>query len=751
MPRLSHKIILYAAAGALGGSTAWAFVLSLSGAAGGGLLTEIMLGALTGLFIGGFIWSHEAITGRQLQAAVRTAGYGAAAGIIGGAAGAALGNTVFSVLGKFVADLGGFKASLGMALSVALGWAVLGAAVGASGGIIIRSRDRILYGLAGGSLGGLCGGLLFHSISATSIWSALAGLFLLGGCIGVFISLVEEALVSAKVKVIKGRHIGREFPIFKEINSIGRDDRSDICLSGAEGVGMEHAFIKKKNGSYVIEQGKGGTGLYVNHEKTDHRRLSDGDVIRVGSILLMFSAVRKAAVAAAVILFLLFGMTLTPVPAWAGEVRNAQITQFDLTDYPIVKAYVSVLDSSGKAVQGLGRQDVSLRENNAPVAVKQLRPAGASGVREPLSVALVLDKSGSMAGNKISQAKESVVRFISLMEKGDRASLFAFSDEVTKAGSLTDNKEKLKDATLAVQTGGHTALYDAIHRGVDDLRGLSGRKAVIVLSDGISNRGTKKIEEAIDFAVKGYVSVYVIGLGEDVRTARLERIAQDTGGTYFFTPSEEGLAAIYETISRRIKNEYVVTYETRQRGEYLRKVSLAVNNRARAERTYFQPESSLFGAGSNVPGWAFTIPLFGIAGLIAFSLKNIERTYRAGHLSVVKGKATKREIDIMSLVTLGRDERNGIGLFKDSGVAQYHAEVLKENGHYVIRDQGSAAGTFVNQKKIAGNYKLVVGDIIGIGEARVVFSQGTMRSCKGCGGPLKGSAKFCPKCGAKQL
>ena len=266
-----------------------------------------------------------------------------------------------------------------------------------------------------------------------------------------------------------------------------------------------------------------------------------------------------------------------------------------------------MLDSSGKAVQGLGRQDVSLRENNAPVAVKQLRPAGASGVREPLSVALVLDKSGSMAGNKISQAKESVVRFISLMEKGDRASLFAFSDEVTKAGSLTDNKEKLKDATLAVQTGGIRRSTTLFIGALTTCAASRAGKAVIVLSDGISNRGTKKIEEAIDFAVKGYVSVYVIGLGEDVRTARLERIAQDTGGTYFFTPSEEGLAAIYETISRRIKNEYVVTYETRQRGEYLRKVSLAVNNRARAERTYFQPESSLFGAGSNVPGWAFTI------------------------------------------------------------------------------------------------------------------------------------------------
>ena len=153
MPR-SSKISLYALAGALGGSAVWMFILMLSNVLGSGPLTELLLGALSGMFIGGFIWSHEAITGRQFHAALRRAGYGAAAGILGGAAGAILGSTVFTALGRFVVDHGGFSASLGISLSVAFGWAILGAAVGASGGMMIRSRERIVYGLAGGSLGG---------------------------------------------------------------------------------------------------------------------------------------------------------------------------------------------------------------------------------------------------------------------------------------------------------------------------------------------------------------------------------------------------------------------------------------------------------------------------------------------------------------------------------------------------------------------------------------------------------------------
>jgi VWFA-related protein len=748
MPRLSHKTLLYGATGALGGSTAWAFVLALSGALRSGLLPEMFLGALTGMFIGGSLWSHEALTGRQFKAALKRAAYGAIAGTLGGAVGAGLGNTVFSLLGRYVADLGGFRASLGIALAAALGWAVLGAAVGASGGLMIRSRERARYGLTGGSIGGLFGGLLFNYISATNIWSALAALFLLGLCIGSFVSLIEEVFVSAKVKVIKGRHIGREFPLLKELNVIGRDDRSDVCLSGAEGVGMRHAFIKRKNGSYVIEQGEGGTGVYVNHTATKNSRLNDGDVIRVGSIILMFSAMRKAA--AVVVLPILVAL-LWAGPVMADDAQWAQITQFDLGQFPEVKAYVSVLDKTGRPVRGLTREDMTLTENGKPVPVGDMRMSGTSGKREPLSLAVVLDRSGSMTGDKIARAKTSVIRFISLMETGDKASLFAFSDEVEEIASLTDDGEKLIHGVRAVQPGGHTALYDAIAKGVEAVKGLPGRRAVIVLSDGIANRGALDIDQAIDAATRGYVSVYVIGLGEDVRTARLERIAQETGGSYFFTPSAEGLTTIYETISKRIHNEYVVTFTTEKRAEYLRKVSLTLGPGLTAERAYFQPRSSLFGAGGRPPGWSFIIPLASIAGLMAISLRSVERQYRTGHLSLARGKGTKKEIDIGKTATIGRDERNTLGLFKDNAVEQQHAEVVKENGHYLIRDNKSAAGTFVNEKRVTGAQRLVDGDIITIGGTRIVFSEESRRTCSSCGEPMRAGAKFCPKCGKKSL
>jgi VWFA-related protein len=758
MIRLSTKTLSYGAAGALGGSTAWLLILSASSFAEEGLLIEIIRGALGGMFIGGFIWSHEAIAGRQITVAFKRAIYGAVAGLLGGAAGAGLGNMIFTMLGMLVAEGRGPSASLGIAISVALGWAILGATVGLSGGLIVRSRERALYGFIGGSLGGLLGGAMFDTLSATSIWSMLAGLTLLGASIGAFISLVEEALISATVKVIKGRHIGREFPLLKDLIVVGRDDRSDVCLSGAEGVNMQHAVIRRSNGRFSIETEEMGKAVYINQKLTRSARLDDGDVIRVGSILLMFSVVKKpavrvaekaAAIAACVAILLLGVFSGGGAPAQAGEPASVQITQFDLGGFPLVKAYMSCIDENGKPVRGLTKDNISITENNTPVLIDSVRTAGENGLHEPLNLAIVLDRSESMTGEKIELAKESVLHFISLMEPGDRAALFAFSDNVDALESLTGSRNILQQAVLTIQPRGHTALFDGIARGVEAVRGAAGRKAVIVLTDGIANRGALDMDQAIETAVRAYVSVTVIGLGKDVRKARLERIAHETGGTYFFTPQADGLSEIYSTISNRMRNEYVITYQTRRRADYLRNVSLALGKGPGTERSYFQPESSLFGAGGMAPGWAFAIPLMSIVGFVGISLRKMERQYQTGHLSLVRGSGTKKNIDIDATVTIGRDERNTLGLFKDNDIAQHHAEVTREHGRYIIKDKGSAAGTFVNKRRVRGRQELADGDVIDMGQSTILFTEGTSRSCPGCGSSMRTNAKFCAKCGVK--
>ena len=378
-----------------------------------------------------------------------------------------------------------------------------------------------------------------------------------------------------------------------------------------------------------------------------------------------------------------------------------------------------------------------------------MRMTGTAGDHEPLSLAVVIDRSESMSGEKIGRLKESVLRFIALMEPGDRAALIAFSDTVALLEPLTGDRDRLTNAVKAIEPAGHTALYDAVAQGARALQDVPGRKAVIVLTDGIANRGSIDIDQAIAEAAKGYVSVTVIGLGTDVRTSRLERIAHETGGAYLFTPSASGLAEIYEAISRRIRNEYLVTYRTQDRADYLRNVSLALGAGPTAARSYFQPASSLFGAGSKPPRWTFAVSLLSVMGLMAISLRAMERQYATGHLSLVRGKGTTKGIDIGKTVTIGAATGSTLGLTKDRTIAPQHAEVVQENGRYVIEDKGAATGTFVNKKKVTGRQTLRDGDVIDVGNATIVFSEPAAQACRGCGEALRQGAKFCAKCGVK--
>jgi pSer/pThr/pTyr-binding forkhead associated (FHA) protein len=168
-------------------------------------------------------------------------------------------------------------------------------------------------------------------------------------------------------------------------------------------------------------------------------------------------------------------------------------------------------------------------------------------------------------------------------------------------------------------------------------------------------------------------------------------------------------------------------------------------------RPYFQPESSLFGAGRSPSGWAFAVPFMSVVGLVAISLRKVDRPYQTGHLSLVRGRGTKRDIDINSTVTIGRDEKNDLGLFKDDSIDQQHAEVIKKNGRYRIEDRGSQSGTFVNKKKVTSTQVLEDGDVINIGQTMIVFSEGADHTCAACGSSLRANAKFCAKCGMKTV
>ena len=775
------KLIFYLIAGALGGIGSWAFVLFLLNRDfSNPIMPHIILGSIIGLHIGSYIWSVEAIIARQRYQAIRGAIYGGMSGIIGGGIGGLFGATIFTKIGGFIVERMDAMSEAGVYLGLAMGWGLLGLFIGMSGGIAERSWKKSVYGIIGGTIGGVVGGIIFNYLRSNIHYSATAiGLAFLGGSIGLGISLVEEALSTVKIRIIKGRNEGRTFSVTKNTISIGRDDRCDVCLSGNEGVALQHAKISVNSNAFEITETGGGTGVYVNDKKAAKSELKNGDIIRIGSAVLMFNHYRhreaedknaekissvslpKKIVLKGIIL--LISTLISVSPLFAREIRPV-ITQFDLTNYPKIDAYVSVLDEQGNPVKDvpLSRKEWQIKENNAAYEPMNIQRAKAEGAKKNISVILILDRSGSMNGEKMAKAKAALLEFVNLMELEDKAGLIVFDDRVNIVSELTSDKELLKQKVNDVELGGNTAMYDAVYAGVEMMRPVSGRKTVIVLTDGKSNRGIHKYNDTVEYAAINNTSIYTIGLGNDVRKDQLENIAKESGGEYFFTPTPEMLVTFYEKIGTQLKNEYIVTYFTQKKGEYLRDVHLTVNYKGEnvaAKRRYFQPESTLFGSPGRPSLLLFLAPIAAAGTLFSLSLMKQEKVYSRAHLSVLSGRSKAANFIIGDAAGIGRDERNEVAIFKDGKVAQYHAKIKRSNGGYVIENIDNNAETFLNHQKIEGESHLKDGDIIGVGKAKLIFrlsekegashESGLQDRCPACNGVVRKAGKFCPNCGKR--
>jgi hypothetical protein len=258
-------------------------------------------GALIGGSIGYFVVSVEAIRDRSLLRFVRLAAYGVVLGVLGGAAGILIGEGVNYLL------IGWMGASrdrpalhlLGAMFARGLGWMFLGVAVGFSEGIAARSLGKFSYGTLGGAIGGFVGGMLFGlaleksnaSGGHASLWGAI-GLIILGACIGSLSALVQSVFQPASVKVLRGWQEGREYPLDKMENLLGRDEHADIALFRDMKVEKKHAFIQRAGQRYLLRNNNAPSEWTRVNDRPVLQScdLHDGDRIQLGNILLRFQA-----------------------------------------------------------------------------------------------------------------------------------------------------------------------------------------------------------------------------------------------------------------------------------------------------------------------------------------------------------------------------------------------------------------------------------------------------------------------------
>ncbi len=300
---LFSRVYFNAVFGALGGLLGWMLfgIFGQKNAPNDEVPRQLLLGgALIGGAIGYLLVGVDALRDRSLLRFVRLGSYGVILGLLGGAAGLWLGDWVnFKLVEKIGATRGAGLILLATLLARGLGWMVLGMAVGISEGIAARSLGKLSYGTAGGALGGFVGGALFALAlertkthpEHTALWGAI-GLVILGACIGSLSALVQAVFQPASVKVLRGWQEGREYPLDKKDNLLGRDEHADIALFRDMRVEKRHAIIQRDGARFLLRNNQAPPDFTrVNDEPVAAAHdLRDGDRIQLGNVVLRFQA-----------------------------------------------------------------------------------------------------------------------------------------------------------------------------------------------------------------------------------------------------------------------------------------------------------------------------------------------------------------------------------------------------------------------------------------------------------------------------
>ena len=294
-------------------------------------------------------------------------------------------------------------------------------------------------------------------------------------------------------------------------------------------------------------------------------------------------------------------------------------------NWPTVELFLSV-GCDGAPAYNMAKQDFHIYENGIEITNFTLSCPDPT-IRCAMSVSLVFDASGSMAGPGTVGAKEAGHAFIDLMDGvHDEAAILWFSSVVTIMQQMTNNKPALSSAVDALPAGGVTAVWDGIYAGLLQLinNGVNQCRGVIVLTDGGDNSSSRQPSEIIALANRHHIRIITVGLGSSINSVELELIAQLTGGKYYQTPNAGQLAAIYQEAASIFFNafqECELTYVSQCADGALRTVELQLRNfcggndsktktfRAPLDSTTFSPLQFEVGDATIRGGLDVTVPL----------------------------------------------------------------------------------------------------------------------------------------------
>jgi VWFA-related protein len=247
----------------------------------------------------------------------------------------------------------------------------------------------------------------------------------------------------------------------------------------------------------------------------------------------------------------------------------------------VVNVLATVRDKKGAIIRDLTKDDFSLLEDKRPQNIRYF----AKQSDLPLTIGLMVDTS--MSQQRVLDAERGAsYRFLDqvLRERKDQVFIMQFDMSVQMRQGLTDSRKKLDDALDFVDTptrnqlrtvgsGGGTLLYDALVKASKDpMKALTGRKALIVMTDGVDYGSEETVSSAIDAAQKADTLIYCIlfsdsgfygGGGPDGKGV-LMRMAKETGGGFFAVSKKQSIEDIFGLIQDELRSQYSLGYVSDQ-------------------------------------------------------------------------------------------------------------------------------------------------------------------------------------------
>ncbi len=243
------------------------------------------------------------------------------------------------------------------------------------------------------------------------------------------------------------------------------------------------------------------------------------------------------------------------------------IREIDATEFPTIRVTVNV---PIELEERLDKKDFKLVELEESIRDFKILTEEELIIEDNISLMLVVDRSGSMGGQPIQDTKKAIANFVKNIEKDITLGLVAFDNVAEVITPLSNNRTLLLKGVDSIYDGGGTSIYLGLQKAGEELEKETGKKVIILLSDG-ADGDSSMIDEVLAQLKRKNIYVYSIAFG-GADTEYLNYIATSCGGKFIHTDSTEVLGEIYSTIGSYMVNDYVFEFEVQKELEEFKRI-----------------------------------------------------------------------------------------------------------------------------------------------------------------------------------